>query len=211
MNFKKTVLSSFAIVALSLSMAAPVALAADTEQDLRNAQASVTEGGSMNFGTWQGVTFGSVTVTTTKGAETSEQPQLLEVNDSHSSSFGYTLQLSADDLIEADGNYVIDNDNLLVRRSGFVAHSSCLGGAAKPVVGGNGYQKTTIGLGNAQTSLETPVTLVSADAGRGCGLFHLGYMYQLDVPAGTYTGGGTAVYNADLTISNVAEVGDPQE
>jgi hypothetical protein len=207
MNFKKTLLSSFAVMALSLSMAAPVALAADTDKDVRNSQASVTEGGSMNFSTWQGVTFGSVTVTTTTGAETTEQAQLLVVNDSHSSSSGYELQVSAGDLTES-GGHVIDNDNLIIRRSGFVAHSSCMGGAAPPVVGGNGYQTTAIGLGNVQTPLGTPITLVSAGEGRGCGLFHLGYMYKMNVPAGTYTGGGTAVYNGNITISNVAGVGD---
>src|SRR5699024_8853150 len=173
----------------------------------------VNEGGELEFHLWSGaLTFDAATVDTVEGdqvrlSENKNSRVILQINDSNAyNSTGYDLQVTATQLT-ADDTHFIDNENLTVQYATTNKASSCLGNSAPPVEGGNAYQTVTLGPSTV-TPLSGAVQLAKADAGRGCGYFLASYTWLLNVPAGTYTGGGNAVYNGSITVSNVAGVGE---
>jgi hypothetical protein len=207
MNLKRTLISTVAALGLAVSVMAPVAA-----DDSATTGANVEDTGTFTYSLWaSAISFGTAQVSTTQSATLTNLPsggyvpQILEIKDTHSyNNEGWSLQMTAGDLTSE--SYTIENTNLSVQRQTLGVHSSCLGSAAPPVVGGNAYQTITYGP-SSFTSLADAVSLATGSTGRGCGAFQLGYVWQLYVPAGTYTGEGTAVYTGSVTVSEVAEVG----
>jgi hypothetical protein len=212
MNLKRTLISTVVALGLATSVMSPVALADTTEQGTTS-EATVNEGGEFTFSLWgPAVTFTPATVTTSQSQTAplgGANHRVFQPNDTHSyNETGWQLQMEASDLTIAETSYFIDKTNLSVRNGGGGPHSSCLWSGAPAPVGGNDYQDITFDLGSTFTPLSSPVNIVSGSEGRGCGLFQINLVWELFVPAGTYTGGGTAVYSGDITISNVLGVGD---
>lgn len=211
MNLKKSLVSFVGAAALMTSMLAPV-MAADTTSDDATSNVTVNEGGSFNFNLWSSsITFNVATISSPTGqtvAMSGDNHAVLFIEDSRTSSPGYKLQMSATNLTSGS-TYFIEAANLSVRHSGGGVHSSCRWSGSPAPVGGNSFQTHTLHLGSSYVPLSSGVDLISASDGRGCdwgsGGFQENYSWQLHVPAGTATG----VYSGDVTVSSVAEVGDP--
>lgn len=216
MNLKRTLVSTVAALGMAASVMAPVALAEDTTQQQTTSQASVADGGSFTFSIWgPAVSFSLATVSTNTTQTVSldgDNHRRIDVTDEYSyNPDGWTLQMTASDLETADGAYSIDNDNLSVWRQTGGLSWSCLAGTLPPgmtpEVGGNEFQDITFNLGSTHMPLSGAVPMLTGGIGRGCGTIQNGYGFELVVPAGTYTGGGTAVYTGDIIVSTVNEVG----
>ena len=69
----------------------------------------------------------------------------------------------------------------------------------------NPFQNVT--LGATPTDFDSAVTLIQADAGRGCGSIWINTGWELNVPAGTYTSGTSTVYTSDIVVSEVGAPG----
>lgn len=212
MNFKKTFVSAVATVALSISLVAPMAFA-DSSQ---TASSTIDEGGEFTFQMgFSSVSFTAEGVTTSQSVIVQSSRGSVSFNDTHAyNDDGWSLSVHADDFKTSDGVYSIDSDNFRVWER---SKAGCTMAASSPVVGGNNYQTITDGYlptgpGSTAVPKGLPMSsdqkVVSGSEGRGCGASSVGLYYQLTVPAGTYTAGGSAVYTTDITLTNTMEVGE---
>jgi plastocyanin len=213
MKLKRLIASAFAAAAIVASFAAPLAIAQDTTSSGQPTSSTVNEIGNFTFGlNGPAIAFqpagvsSSVSQTVNLAWPNDSYPhRVFNVNDQHSyNPVGYSLSITATNL--TSGDYFIDKSNLSVKNVGGGPHSSCLYAVApyNTVVGGNAYQVVTYapGIQAGYVSLSTQHDIVSAGAGRGCRSFQINLDFRLLVPAGTYTGGGSAVYSGTVTITN---------
>jgi hypothetical protein len=207
MNLKKTAISLFAAMAMTLTLAAPMASA----QIQQTSQATVNEDGSFSYQmTFASMSFSAVDVTSTEGATVRASRGNVQFTDTHSyNPTGWKIAISSGNLETLDEAHFISNENLSVwERSA----PGCAYAATYPVVGNNGYQTLSThlpgGPGGPGVPLSVQQDVVSASSGRGCGTSNVGLYYSLNVPAGTYTGNGTAIYYGSFTLTNTMEAGD---
>jgi hypothetical protein len=212
MKLKRLIASAFAAAALVASVAAPMAVAQDTTSVGQPTESTVNEVGDFSFSLWgPAIAFTPADVSSTQSQDVilawpSPGPhRVFMVNDNHSYNPNpYSLSITATDLTIASTPYFIDNSNLSVKNVGGGPHSSCLYPYApyNTEVGGNPYQTVTIHPFSGYVALSSQVGIVDGSAGRGCRAFQINLDFKLHVPAGTYTGGGTATYTGTVTISN---------
>jgi hypothetical protein len=210
MNLKKTVLSSLAVVALSLSMASPIAFAA--EGNSVDGKVGVNEVGTFNFNLWgnQAPNFGTVDLDTTTGDQVlPTKSQQVDYHETRTSSPGWTIQLTATDFEANDeSGHSIPASYLTVGAGSPYAGAwfSCLKSSAVENTD-NPFARPTVP--TAQANLAGAVSILDADEGRGCGHFFQKLTWGMTVPQGTYTGGDATTFVSDITISTMAEAGEP--
>jgi hypothetical protein len=208
MNLKKTVLSSLAVVALSLSMAAPIAFAA--EGNSVDGRVGVNEIGTFNYNLWgsHAPNFGMTNLNTTTGDQVlPTRQQQVDYHELRTTSPGWTIQLAASDFVADDNSsHQIDASYLSVTAGNPYAGAafSCLKTSAIENED-NPFAPPTVP--TSQSDLSDAVPIMRAEPGRGCGTFYQVLTWQLTVPQGTYTGGGETTYVSDITVSTMAEVG----
>jgi hypothetical protein len=214
MKLSSKVLGLFAAAAMIMSVTAPLTTAQSTAVpgSQRSSSASVREDGTLTGAhLWSNLTFGTVGVTSQTGGKTSPEVVIMDLTDNRAYSHGWTVQLSASDLVEQDdANRNISSENLLVSRNTASSQSGfgrqCDTNEANT---SNPYQtpEMLVTAGNAKP-VGSGIDVMSAKNGRGCGLVRSSLKYELNVPAGQYTGGGTAVYNGTVTVTTMAPVGN---
>lgn len=209
MNLKKTVVTLFAASAITMSMAAPVALADDTKE----VNASVGENGtfSYSFDPEHNVEFTGASVDTKTGSNQVRDRGAIKFIDDYAYSNGFTLQLSVGEFSHTVNGkiYTIPNSSLAIRDANGPIYIVCSGlRNGGESTNGNAYQKVQSFDTSADgVPLSTPQNIVTVSAGRGCGESDFKVDYIFTAPAGTYTGGQgqTATYTADMTLSLVNE------
>lgn len=195
MNLRKTVVSLFAAAALSMSIAAPVAFAEDS-QSSRDYHATAEEDGVLTPAhLWSNMTFGAVGVTASSGGQLS-QSNILEIEDTRAGSPGWIVQVSTSGMIGENPAHFIEAENLTVKRntanglSGWRNACQFSGLEANP---SNPFQITNMLVTtDSSQPLTSGVNVISGEAGRGCGKVMANTTFTLTVPAGqnpdTYNG-----------------------
>lgn len=210
MNFKSKLLGAFAALAVlaSLSFSAVFADEKDTSATAKEdgvVTASLT-GNPISFGTGEVTTFVNSQRLVWRGTGVSIS-DTQSYNDSE-----WFVSVSASDLIEAGNVYYIDSEYLSIWER---SNPSCTNASDPllPVVGNNGYQGYVTYLQEGPGGPGVPMgdsdhNVVSGTEGRGCGPSSVGLYFSLTVPAGTYTGNGTAAYEGNVTLTNGHDVGE---
>jgi hypothetical protein len=214
MKLKRFIATGLALIAITASFAAPTAFA---QSDESASEATVAEAGSFTFQLWGPeieFTPASVSSSTSQTVglawpNDSYPHRVMTVNDQHAyNETGFSLSISATNIVSNVLNpggtaYFIDKSNLSVKNVGGGPHSSCLaGGVYAQTVGGNAYQTITIAPFSGYLPMSSPIGIVDGSQGRGCKSFQINLDFKLFVPAGTYTGGGSAVYTGTVTVTN---------
>ncbi|MCC6703451.1 MAG: hypothetical protein IT334_01155 [Thermomicrobiales bacterium] len=208
MKLKRILASAFAVAAVVAAMGTPM-----TYADSNDSQAPVTEIGTFTVDFWgPALAFTPASVSSTQSQDVvldwpaTGKHRVLMINDNMSyNPNGYVVSIDATNLqVPTLPQYFIDKSNLSVKNVGGGPHSSCLYPYApyNTVVGGNAYQTVTIATIGDYTSLSSTIEVVRATAGRGCKEFQINLDFKLHVPAGTYTGGGTATYKGTVTVTS---------
>lgn len=224
MNLKKTVLSMLAVAALTISVAAPMPVLAEGSTGTSTTTTVNEDGAFWYYLHPEPLVWGNVDspgVTTTVNWTPSDvlgAPVFWNNGYSHDPD-GFALTLSATDLVS--GGYTIESENLSVMRYA-QAYGNCSVNAPTPSftglfnvgttypltpeVGGNEFMVETWISSNSRQSFGegVAVEVVDATAGRGCGLAEIDLSWGLSVPAGTYTGGDSAVYTGSVTLTATA-------
>lgn len=200
MNLRKTLVASIAVLGLMASVAAPAAHADESV----NGHAPVNETGTFVYWWWYGnptgsgigFTLPSTNVNTTTGGTATYSNQYLEVQETHATSAGYELQVSATNFIS--GTHSIANTNFSITdidvNPGF---PNCKGTLAPNP--GNAFQTVDTAIGN----LGSEFNLIDGSIGRGCGAMTFFVDFSLVIPAGTYTGGTSTSYTSTVTLTDL--------
>lgn len=201
MKLKRLLATTFAAAALVASFATPLAYA---DSDSVNGHSTVNEIGTFDYFWWYGTSgsgtgfnFEAADVDTING-DVVGGLNALEIEEMRASSPGWTLTISATNF-DGPGSYEINKANLSVTALNLSGgHQNCLGVLAP--LPENPFQT----IGSNVGSLATDFALFTATAGRGCGSFYHNVVFQLNVPAGTHTGGTSANYTSMITLTDTA-------
>lgn len=196
MNLKKTVLSLFAAVAMVGSMLLP-AYAADV-----TVSSTAGEDGSFisPYMTTSTLAFPVALVQAQVGDTVESNQRWMVTGDSRAYSPGWTISMDADDFTDGNG-HVIEIENLSVSFKSFESSATgCTTANPKP---DNPYGTMIKGGG---TFGDSAVTVLEHTPGRGCSFISSGvikpsYIFTLNVPPATYTGGHEAVYTTTMTLT----------
>ena len=202
---------------MTLGLAGPVMASGDTDIQVT---VSIQESGKFNYAFWGGgydnllVGLGTIPVTTNTGGTIASVNQRINLNETHASSAGWALSLDASDFTDSN-SHLIENENIAMYSNSMVnQYGDCLhGNAINPLDPAhsdlapnptNPFQSITpLAASSASpVSLGSTVSLVTASSGRGCGTMGVSIYYKVNIPAGTYTGGGTTVYTSTLLLTS---------
>jgi len=192
-----------------LGLAGPAMASGVTDIDVT---VSIQESGVYNYAFWGGaydtlpVGIGTVPVTTITGGSIASVNQRINLNETHASSPGWTLSLEASDFHDSS-THLIENENIAMYSNNMTSQpGDCLFNESGDLAPNptNPFQTITpLAASSASpVSLGGTVSLVTASAGRGCGVMGVSIFYKVNIPAGTYTGGGTTVYTSTLLLTS---------